>query len=511
MNPRIAKEVRAQLFPFGLIICAAVLPFWLFPTHPTDVMVPGFTLACLLMGAAAFGTEFQHRTMAGLLAQPLSRSALWMEKMWVMCGFILAGTMVVALALKLYASRLPEGNWNYVWWTLLLVPICSAGGGPFWTLLLRSSLMGTAFTFLAPAFLLMLNVWIYEKMHLGSGGGFQIKDVCLLLLIYGPTTLLLGFRRFKKLEAYDGPLPSPEVELPTAVGTFFSKPFEAMVRPFAGPFTSLVRKELRLHQFSFLCAAVFSVPVMLVIVMHGGHLDWEGQSSFSAMSIVAGFGIYMGILPVLAGSLSLAEEKSWGVSEWHLTLPPAVRKQWFAKMLVAFGVSLVLGLLLPGLLLWIGKGWPFENNPGSLVEVVVQALMVPVVQLMLISFAIYASSIVAGTIRAMLVCTGMLFAVSPLIRFGAVMGNEYRRSEDSFFMTFDFSEGLIILGGYMCVAAVGVACLLQVFSFMDFRFQRPPARQIGLQLVILFAVILIISVGLGAVGSFWAGTVVGVR
>jgi hypothetical protein len=496
MNPRIAKEIRVQLFPFGLLVCAAVLPLWIFPTHPADLMVPGFTLACLLMGSAAFGTEFQHRTMAGLLVQPLSRSTLWMEKMWVMCGFILAGTMVVALAVKLYASRLPEGNWNYVWWTLLLVPLCSAGGGPFWTLLLRNSLLGTAFTFLAPAFLLMLNVWIYEKMHSRSGG-FQTQDVCLLLLIYAPTTLLLGFRRFKKLEAYDGPLPSPEVELPTAVGTFFSKLIEALVRPFAGPFTSLVRKELRLQQFSFLFAAVFGVPVMLVMALHSGHLDWEGQSSFCTMSIVAGFGIYLGILPVLAGSLSLAEEKSWGVSEWHLTLPPAIRKQWLSKMLVTFGVSFVLGLVFPGLLLWIGKGWPFENNPGSLVEIAFQALMVPVVQLLLTSLAIYASSLVAGTIRAMLGCMGMLFAASPLIRVGVLMGNEYRRTAYDLFMRAHWSEALIILGGYMCFATVGVVCLLQVFSFMAFRFQRLSTRQIAFQMLILSAAILVISVGLG--------------
>src|SRR4051794_5498626 len=165
MNPRIVKEIRVQLLPFGLMICAAVLPFWIFPTHPADLMMPGFVLACLLMGSAAFGPEFQHRTLAGLLVQPISRSALWIAKMRVMCVFLVTGTMVMALAVTWCARILPEGNWNYVWWTLLLVPICSAGGGPFWTLLLRNSLMGTAVTFLAPAFLLMLNAWIYVKMH----------------------------------------------------------------------------------------------------------------------------------------------------------------------------------------------------------------------------------------------------------------------------------------------------------------------------------------------------------
>src|SRR4051794_31798204 len=108
MNPRIAKEIRVQLLPFGLIICAAVLPFWIFPTHPADLMVPGFALACLLMGPAAFAPEFQHRTMASLLTQPLSRSTLWMEKICVMCSFILAGTMIIALTLKLHGSSLLE-------------------------------------------------------------------------------------------------------------------------------------------------------------------------------------------------------------------------------------------------------------------------------------------------------------------------------------------------------------------------------------------------------------------
>ena len=345
----------------------------------------------------------------------------------------------------------------------------------------------------------MLNAWIYEKTHLGSGG-FQTKDVCLLLLIYSPTTFLLGFRRFKKLEAYDGPVPSAELELPEPVGRFFSKPIEALVRPFAGPFTSLIRKELRLQQFSFLFAAVFCVSVTLVLASHRGHLDWEGQSSFCGVVIFAGFGIYMGVIPVLAGSLSLAEEKNWGVSEWHLTLPPVVRKQWLAKMSVTFGVSFVLGLLLPGFLLWVGRGWPFGKTPGSPVEVSVQALMVPVLQLLLTCIAIYASSLVAGTIRAMLACTGMLFAVGPLIRFGWLTGKQFQSPGLHAFNGISSSEELIILGGYMCFAAVGLAFLLQVFSFVAFRFQRLRMGQIGFQLLILSAVILIISAGLGFLG-----------
>src|ERR1019366_689742 len=57
--------------------------------------------------------------------------------------------------------------------------------------------------------------------------------------------------------------------------------------------------------------------------------------------------VYMLILPLIAGAISVGEERGWGMAEWQLTLPPSALKQWSAKMMTALSTSLVMGLLLP--------------------------------------------------------------------------------------------------------------------------------------------------------------------
>src|SRR5207302_4440095 len=67
------------------------------------------------------------------------------------------------------------------------------------------------------------------------------------------------------------------------------------------------------------------------------------------------FAIYMILIPLIAGALCVAEEKNWGVADWHTTLPPSSLKQWSAKMAVALSTSLILGLLLPAALALAGS------------------------------------------------------------------------------------------------------------------------------------------------------------
>ena len=54
---------------------------------------------------------------------------------------------------------------------------------------------------------------------------------------------------------------------------------------------------------------------------------------------------------VLAGCLSLGEERSSGTHAWHLTLPVSARQQWLTKLLVALVGGVLCAVVLPAVLL----------------------------------------------------------------------------------------------------------------------------------------------------------------
>lgn len=128
MNRRIWKEFHA-LWPYGPLLLAAgavlavyvrfyppvPLPEW-GSTNPADranyetlsVSVPHYYacialgllvldyLGLLLMAVLLFGLEFRHGAIDRLLAQPITRSRIWAEKMMVM-GLICFATVIVGI------------------------------------------------------------------------------------------------------------------------------------------------------------------------------------------------------------------------------------------------------------------------------------------------------------------------------------------------------------------------------------------------------------------------------
>ena len=125
---------------------------------------------------------------------------------------------------------------------------------------------------------------------------------------------------------------------------FSWRPLTKVSSRFRGPFATLLKKEFRLQQIGFLLAGVFILIAVAGFCLAKRHRE-------VASRIVGGdIFLYVLILPLIAGAISVAEEKGWGIAEWHLTLPPSALKQWSAKMLATLSTSLVLGLLLPAAL-----------------------------------------------------------------------------------------------------------------------------------------------------------------
>ena len=106
-----------------------------------------------------------------------------------------------------------------------------------------------------------------------------------------------------------------------------ARPLAEVSSRFRGPFASLLKKEFRLQQVSFLLAGVFFLIAVIGFCLVPVHHDL-------GRGILGGdFGVFMLILPLIAGAIAVAEEKGWDMAEWHLTLPPSALQQWSAKML----------------------------------------------------------------------------------------------------------------------------------------------------------------------------------
>src|SRR5258708_30634824 len=105
---------------------------------------------------------------------------------------------------------------------------------------------------------------------------------------------------------------------------------------------NLIRKEFRLLR-----------PVWLLSLL--GLMAWfcvpafrytPERASLPAMLMVVAF---TPLIAVLAGTLSLGEERSSGTHSWHLTLPVSAGRLWLIKLAMALFTSLICAVLLPAL------------------------------------------------------------------------------------------------------------------------------------------------------------------
>lgn len=406
---RLLKEVRA-LLPGGLI--ALLVPGLLGLYGEREIAgfaVWSYGFGCLLMGASAFGSEFEQRTMGALLGQPLSRGVVFAEKVGVLGLLLLLATVNVLLSLSLlpaYAYGPDETA------ELLLLPAFALCSGPLFSLISRSTLASLVFTVTMPMIAYSFGVLGLELVHRFGHPGETLPDewVERLMWIGTPLYLLataaLGWRAFRNFEVRDsgagGRSGTPLHPLSWPVDAALRRLFPSM-----GGTALLVRKEFRLH----------AVPWLVASIMVGLWLVWLALRHFArdedfrgALNQVAALTVFAGLLGtllvVVAGAASVAEERELGTLEWQLTQPVSVRRQWWVKVAVTMALGLVLGLLLPALLLWLGFS-PEQlasevGDKAGLAVAVVAALF-----LVGSAISIYASSISRNTMKATATAAGI--------------------------------------------------------------------------------------------------------
>jgi len=344
MKTLVAKEIRQMLPAFGMALLLVIVPFWLLPTstpngeYSANLTFPLLCFGTLMMALTSFGREFGMGTFPLLLALPLDRKRIWWTKMTVL-GTGVALVFGVYLLSLLPAFYLPATK--TLWFGDIGTPaglaitfIVIIASGLWTTLLLRQIVAAFWFAVLIPAAILTLILW--------NGG--RLLTAQIVLVLYA----IAGFwwARHQFYRAQEVAWTGGEVNLPAWQSD------RAGVRS-AGrsyrPLAALFWKELQLYQVALLgMAGLFVLHLGVIALRKSLRGDNENGVLYTALTFFGGLWL---IVPLITGSLNVADERRLGTLEAHLCLPVSRRKQFAIKLLV----MLVLSGFLCAFLLWLAE------------------------------------------------------------------------------------------------------------------------------------------------------------
>src|SRR5262245_31069828 len=319
-TPRILKEARALFWPWCAVMFAGSLA--LFPVSWNPVIgLFGFWVGIPLMATLSLGNEFQYGTVPLLLSQPIDRRETWAEK-WIVL-IVATGSAAVLYWRQVFYEQPGLGYAGIV----AAVSILSA---MFWTLVSRSTIGGLIFN----TFQTLALFFVFQLLHRLSEPGSLLAVIGppvagIFAICYGLLISWLGLRKLELFQATGGIagddllMRNPDVMDGTLVRSLRCRR--------TGALANLIRKELRLLWPVWML-------VLLSMVFLVAIAPFRFMNNPDNPGITAGWmGAFLGLLlaSVLAGSLSIGEERSLGTHAWHMTLPCSVRTQWLTKLIVS--------------------------------------------------------------------------------------------------------------------------------------------------------------------------------
>lgn len=283
-----------------------------------------FVATCALVAAVSLGAEFQHRTLGGLLSQPVERQDLWRIKTAVLAAALLTHAAAFTLALGLAGAQ-PSPAW------LAMVPLAVAvalGTTPWWTLRTRSLIAGLVFSLAAPLVTLAL-------LALAVDLAFAVEELTAAMLfedrafrgalwvaapVYALACARLGFRRWLEFEAI-------ETEGATVAGLLPRRKAGRSAARRLPAWLQLSGKELRLQAVTW---GVCGFMVLLALVTLAR--DWNPGTRDALVIFTA---MLAALAVLLAGATCIAEERRLGTLDGQLLQPVSRARQWWLKLIVA--------------------------------------------------------------------------------------------------------------------------------------------------------------------------------
>lgn len=480
MGTRLIKETR-EMLPLligTLFLIAVPYVIWQPQAGGWGYLVLG--VGCIAMATSAFGSELQHKTIWLLFSQPISRTTIWVEKMVVLVSAIAVSTLLLYACLRIYAWE------QFSAFALIFIPLCAFCGAPYLTLIARTGIGGAVFSIALPGTLCASAHLISDLKYVNDPARYEFpaRLLAVPLAIYCVLGLSLGYAKFKRLQVLENS--SEGFSLPGWIEGFLIRPWTWMVPKKTGAFTSLVLKEIRLQQMSFIIAGLFCLGGLA-----GALVKARYQHRFGTDYEIYGhiyYVLYLSMLPLVAGVISAAEERAQGILDWHLTLPPSARKQWLAKMLMTLTISLVLGLFLPFLLHVSGVGILHSDGlKASLPSPDLQPLIV-LGNLLLTSVAVFVGSFSKSTLRAVLLAIGLVVVLLSCMDLPPMFSEKIFQNRSVF-----VHLGLTAPEQWI-LAASGLFltfCFLQAFAYGHYRQLGSPQILIVLQTAALWLLALI--------------------
>ncbi|HEU5070577.1 MAG TPA: ABC transporter permease [Verrucomicrobiae bacterium] len=345
--------MRMLAGPWCVVAAAGVLPLFRdLLGWPRDLLgiigTLGWFAGVPFLAALSLGGEFQQRTLSLLLGQPVGRLRLWIEKQVV----LLVGLAILVPVFwfgwydrnDLNADALGiVGAW-------LLVTVASA---TFWTLLARSTMgglaLGQAVQFILGALIINTGIRVFGPEPSARALHFAELLGILICLGYSGLMLWLGWHQLIHFQATGA---AAGEDLLMAGPRLLPRSWAELLRCRAtGASLNLLRKELRLLRPLWLITFIFVVCWVCVVgtlALLPKTSEWRLKLQLLPMLMLA---FYIPLTAVLAGCLSLGEERSSGTHAWHLTLPVSARQQWLTKLLVALVGGVLCAVVLPAVLL----------------------------------------------------------------------------------------------------------------------------------------------------------------
>jgi hypothetical protein len=466
------NRVSPSLYSWGPIL----LLNWLPPI--------GCFLGIPLLATLPIGIEFQNGTLTSLLAQPLERRQLWRQKITVS----LIAILPVALLYLLAGGRNPDFMPDV--WMAAAWMVATAAGAMVSTLIAKSTMGGFALS--SGVYWILFFLWSYFADRQREDGVLPNSFLwasAIGLFSYSIVVILLGRWLFLRFQPVDGVLAGDALS-PIARFLPRMKTNWLRSRP-RGAILNLISKEMRLLKIVWLLSLLSLASWTFLVWFHfiPGRAEYFNIYTSEipvSLAILLSF-----LIALLAGALSLGEEKTSGTYAWHLTLPLSASLQWFLKLFIAIVACLICALGAP-LFVLVARG-RLAGVPYSYLGWTGLWFWI-LMALFTTLLAFWCSCQVKGAVRAVLCFFPILFSMELAASLGVGMGDyavlHSKTLVDSFLLKFDpFTDSrtfLIFLGpidGLAPFLALALAPLLIVGLIQSLRAFVAPFDERKLRIV----------------------------
>ena len=356
-SSRVMKEARELFRPWCGVVTLCALPLFHVGRTLSQTSIALCALGIPMLATLSLGYEFHQRTLSLLLSQPISRLKIWAEKMSV----AIVAVLLVALVFC-YGWRSAFQQDSKLWVVAGVYLLATVPSATFWTLFARSTIGGFLLNGIFPYILILVHwneIFGSDPPAVRSINGLWIT--AFAALCYAGAMLWLGGRRLARFQvegsmAGDDLLMAGSSVMPEALAGLLR------CRP-TGAVFNLIRKELRLLRplwlMSFLSLVYLTgLTLFRFLHLHDSAAPFpEGAYVLLYIPVI----LFSPLVAILAGSLSMWEEKSSGTQSWHMTLPVSARRQWLVKLAVALFTGLVCAVLLP-VLMMVVLGFMFGTH-----------------------------------------------------------------------------------------------------------------------------------------------------